>query len=79
MKRKAGKNAISIFRIIRPVHKKHFLEFPKMPGSFMLHLVDKQMLEKRFAQILLLHQVLGTTYFTWQNILGEVALIVFGP
>ena len=42
MKKKAGENAISIFRtidkvFIRPVHKKHILEFQKMPGSFIIH------------------------------------------
>ena len=45
-------NAISIFRaidkvFIRPVRKNIFLEFSKMPGSFILHV--KQMLEKVFC------------------------------
>ena len=35
--------------VIRPAHKNLFLEFPKNPGSFMLHF------DRCFAQISLLH------------------------
>ena len=56
---------------VRPVHKKHFLDYPKM--------LETNVREGVTKKVSFLHEVLGTTYFTRQNTRDQVAFARFGP
>ena len=48
----------------RPIHKNWAWNFQKCHAVLCYILIDRQMLEKVFAQMSLLHLALGTTYST---------------